>query len=483
MAVVTRRVPPTRTYAPALTRPAFANMHTGGTYQSYLNYLAKHRPGWDPAKPMVAQQVRPTPLVSGPVSYSSLLDILRPTFQTPAQLEAQANRMAGQSQAASLGMIKGDYAQAAADALARMKAVSAAGIAAAGMNASLIPYVGAGYRQGADLLSNMASGLSAGASGAVQGDVAAANAAASAVGAPQVTEGGPVGSPGIAGPAQAGVESYRGGTLPAEALQNAAGYAEAGLQGQIGAANLRATQEGIAAYNAAMHDATAARQEAVRQLALGRPQIAAQWLQQFQDNQRQGVALAMSLIGQIRASQQQGFEQGMTTKQFAETVKQHDITNQQWQTQYGETKREFNATMKQHQADSRAQAQRWAQQLTASGKAVTPRQQIAQIMSGLGQSAYNPKFQNFIATLFYTSPSLATVQPSPQNKADYNARTNAVISYLMNTYWPTISSMIKQGSPAQAQTKAAFEQQIRAWFAGMALPQLQTWKLASIKGG
>jgi hypothetical protein len=301
-----------RRYAPALTRQEFFAARPKGNYQNYLSFLQRKRPGWDISRPQAAQRVGPPK--RGPLpSYESMLRGL--SFETPAQLEARANRMAAQQSKASQQMIAQDYKLAQQEAMNRMRAFAAAGNAAASMNASLIGQVGGQYQAGADQLNAMAAGGASMMAGATAADVAAANNALGNVGAPALSIGGPVGAPGIAGDAQAGVESYRGGTLPAGAMQSAGGYAMAGQAGQISSQNLRATQEAQAAYMQAIGDANRARTAAVKELAMGRPSKAAEYLMQLQDSQRQQYALAMSMLEGRRGTTQEKFGRGVTRQE------------------------------------------------------------------------------------------------------------------------------------------------------------------------
>jgi len=339
-----------RTYSPALNRQQFLQRKPGGNYGSYLQWLTRKRPDWDPSRAYETQTV-PSPQVRGRIpTYEDLLRRVGiAQFETPAQLEARANRMAQTQLTSQRSIIADEYRQAQEDALRRMQAFSAAGNAATAMNRSLIPLVGAGYRAGADALSNMASGLGGDASGAVAGDVASVNAAQAAVGMPVVQAGGPVGAPGIAGPLQAGVEIYRGGTLPANAMRDVGGFAEAGLQGQIGAANLRSTQEAMAAYQTAMGEAQRSRSSAIKELIAGRPDNAMKFLSQLQDAQRQQIALAQGLIASRSQQGQQTWERGITQGQETraqiaqnEAIKQQQIANQQWQKEFAQKTAQAN---------------------------------------------------------------------------------------------------------------------------------------------
>jgi len=309
-----------------MTKQEFLQRRPKGSYSAYLGYLQRNRPGWKPPG-TTTQHIGPP--MRGPLpTYESLLR--RVQILSPQQMEAQANRMAKTQLGYQRSLIADEYKQAQADALRRMQAFAAAGNQAAAMNASLIGQVGSQYQAGADQLNAMAAGGSAMVAGATQADVSAANQALGNVGAPAVSIGGPVGAPGIAGDTQAGVEGYRGGTLPANAMQTSGGYAQAGMAGQISSQNLRATQEAEAAYQQAIGDAQRNRASAVKELVAGRPQIAMQFLQQLQDNQRQAIALSQGLIGASGEKQQQKFTNKLTTTKLKSDLQQQAIENQQF---------------------------------------------------------------------------------------------------------------------------------------------------------
>jgi len=309
-----------------MTRQAFKVARPKGSYDAYISYLRRNRPGWKP--PQATQRQHVGPPMRGPLpSYESMLRGL--TFESPAQLEARANRMAAQQARYSQQMIGSDYKLAQQEAMNRMRAFSAAGNQAAAMNASLIGQVGSQYQAGADQLNAMAAGGSAMMAGATQADVSAANQALGNVGAPAVSIGGPVGAPGIAGDTQAGVESYRGGTLPANAMQTEGGFAQAGMAGQISSQNLRATQEAEAAYMQAMGDANRARAAAVKELAMGRPAEASKFLLALQDSQRQQYALAMSMLEGRRGTTQEKFGRGITKREQGRADKELTLKERQ----------------------------------------------------------------------------------------------------------------------------------------------------------
>jgi hypothetical protein len=318
-----------RVYAPAMSKEDFARKRPKGSYTSYINYLQRQRgPRWDRAKPYQTQKI-PSPSRGRLPTYESMLRRL--PFDTPQQMEARANRMAQQQMMASRTLAQSDYKQQQDDAMRRMLAFQAAGRAAAGMNASLIGQVGGQYQAGADQLSAMAGGLTGMAAGATGGDVAAGNAAiANAGAAPPVTVGGPVGQAGIAGDTQAGVENYYSGTLGAQQLQNAGGYAQAGAAGQISAQNLRATQEAQAAYMSAMEQANADRAGLLKQALATRGTNAGDYLLKLQDAQRQQYALAMSMLEGRRANTEQGFQHGVTRTQLGQSQAQIDQRSKEW---------------------------------------------------------------------------------------------------------------------------------------------------------
>lgn len=329
-----------RVYAPAMSKKEFARKRPKGSYESYVNYLQRNRgPRWDRSKLYQTQKV-PSPSRGRLPTYESMLRRL--PFDTPAQMEARANRMAQQQFAASRTVAGQEYKQAQDDAMRRMLAFQAAGRAAAGMNASLIGQVGGQYQAGADQLSAMASGLTGMAAGATGGDVAAGNAAiANAGAAPPVTVGGAVGQAGIAGDTQAGVENYYTGTLGSQQLQNAGGFAQAGAAGQISAQNLRSTQEAQAAYMSAMEEANAAKAGLLKQALATRGASAGDYLLKLQDAQRQQYALAMSMLEGRRATSEQGFQHGVTRQELA---------NQQ--TQLGQSQQQINQRSKEWNASN-----------------------------------------------------------------------------------------------------------------------------------
>ena len=219
-------------------------------------------------------------------------------LETPAQIQARANQMAQQQTMYQRQLVLSDYNMQQQQAMRQMQAFSAAGRAAAAMNAGLIGQVVGQYQAGADALANMGAAGAAMMSGAGQADVGKANAALGNVGAGQVAVGGPAGSLSLAGPAQAGVEQYYGATLPGQGLVNAAGYARAGAAGEIGAQNLRATQEAQSSYMQSMYGLNQQRAQSMNQILAQQPMNAQQYLFQLQDAQRQGIALASSLMGQ-----------------------------------------------------------------------------------------------------------------------------------------------------------------------------------------
>jgi hypothetical protein len=300
---------------PTYTKEQFKLVRPKGSYDSYLKFIKTRRGITSgPAYPGRGGPGLPT--------YVSMLRGMQ--FESPAQLEARAKRMAGEQFKFGQQSLQAEYQRAQEDAMRRMQAFQAAGRAAAAMNSSLIGQVGGQYQAGADQLSQMASAGAAQMAAGTQGAVDAANAASANVGMPGVTVGGPVGAPGLAGPQQAGVESYYGGTIPAQMLGNAGGYAQAGMAGQISAQNLRATQEAQAAYMQTMGEAGTDKRYALQKLVAERGAGASDYLLKLQDSQRQQYALAMSLIEGRRNALQTGFAQGgekIARKQTATQLK------------------------------------------------------------------------------------------------------------------------------------------------------------------
>jgi hypothetical protein len=296
-----------RQYAPALSYQEFKKIKPKGRYKRYLGFLASKRPGWDMNRPLQQQSYKPPkpkPAAAGPTTYSSLLASLG-KFETPAQIEARANRMAQTQQTYQQKLIDAEYAEAQGDAQRHMEALQSAGRAAAAMNAELMGRVGKSYEGAAQGITALGGSLGAAMSGATAADVAAANRSLGAVGAPGVGVGGPAGATTIAGAEQAAVENFRGATLPAYQLGQTSAAQQFSMGNSIAAQNLRATQEANAAFIGTTREAARAKASAIKALAAGRPQAAMQFLQQLQAAQRQQVALAQGLLGAQQASTSQ----------------------------------------------------------------------------------------------------------------------------------------------------------------------------------
>jgi hypothetical protein len=295
--------------APIYTREQFALVRPKGNYDSYKRFVSTRRGLTSgPAYPGRGGPGLPT--------YMSLLQGMAP-IETPAQLEARARRMTADSIAAQRGMMLDESKRAQDDAMKRAAAMAAAGRAAASLNAGLFGQVGGEYNAAAQEMSGMATNLAGAAGTATAQDVANINTALGRVGAPGVEATGA-----MAGPGQAAVEAYRGGTLPAQNLVTQGQSAQFGLAGLVAAQNLRATQESNAGLMKATGDIETERASAMRELARGRPELAAKYLQQLQDSQRQQVALQMSLIGARRGALQKGFEQSITKQTVAQDIKE-----------------------------------------------------------------------------------------------------------------------------------------------------------------
>jgi len=311
---------------PKLTRQEFLRKkpvnpiagRSGG--QRYQAYLTAYQNKYKPVKTQAAQSPLPT--------LQSLLAQVG-QFETPAQLEARANRMANQGVKAQQAIIREEAARMRKEAQLRADSMAAAGRAAAAQNAGLFGMVGGEYNSAAAEIRGLGTNLSNQMQATTAGDVLAQNAGLSAVGAPGIAVGGPAGANTVAGAPQAGVEAYRGGELPGQMIGNQGQAATFGLAGMVSAQNLRATQEAQAGLIQATRDADSARMSALKELAAGRPAQAAQFLQQLQEAQRQQIGLASGLIQQRAAMRQAGFEQGMTKKEYQQKVKQQQFQNKQ----------------------------------------------------------------------------------------------------------------------------------------------------------
>lgn len=258
-----------------------------GRYQGYLNYIKSARDKGPPQAPP------PTPKGSPLPTYLSLLKSIH--IETPAQIEARANRLANQGILAQQKLIREEAAQMREEAMARMEAMAGAGRAAAQMNAGLFGMVGGEFNAGAQEMRGLATGGAGAIAGATGAEVASANAGLAAVGAPGVTQGGP-GHAGMAGPGQAGVEAYIGGELPGQALNTAGQAATFGLAGLVSSQNLRATQEAQASLRQSISEINSNRASAIRELAAGRTTAAAQYIAQFQAANERARQTAMTLL-------------------------------------------------------------------------------------------------------------------------------------------------------------------------------------------
>jgi hypothetical protein len=241
----------------------------GRSYENYRTFLEKYRAGKKPQGAGGGGGGRG----GGRSSSSSLETLLQ--IQTPRQIEAQANRMAAAQLKAQRDFLMAQSAQEKADALRQMQAVAAAGRQAAAMNAGLFGMVGGEYNAAANELRGLSSGLAGAVGATTEADVAARNEALATVGAPTVTVGGGIYAPSVAGATQTGVENLYSGGIPADAMGTAGEAATFGLAGLVGSQNLRATQEGTAAYVGAMRDLNSNQRLALMELASKRPELVA----------------------------------------------------------------------------------------------------------------------------------------------------------------------------------------------------------------
>jgi hypothetical protein len=300
-----------------LTKPQFlkkrpqARYGARGTadqrYQSYLNFIKSARDKPPVQAPRIVPKAPPGPKLP---TYLSLLKGIQ--IETPAQIEARANRLANQGITAQQKLIRDEAAAMRKEAMSRMEAMAAAGRAAAQMIAGLFGMVGGEYNAAAGEIRGLATGGAGEIAGMTAADVANVNQGLAAVGAPGVTQG-PPGSAGMAGPGQAGVEAYIGGELPGQALGTAGQAATFGLAGMVSAQNLRATQEAQASLRQSIHEINANRMAAMKELAAGRPQAAAQYIAQFQTANARARDTAMSLLAAQEAFKTSRQQRGLRT--------------------------------------------------------------------------------------------------------------------------------------------------------------------------
>lgn len=296
---------------PVYTKQQFLQVRPKGSYQGYLNYINRKR-GAQPAGTGA-----PRPTGAGTPTYESLLRGMTTQIETPAQLEARAKRMAEADLASQTSIVRADSEAASKKAYERALALSAAGRAAAGMNAGIFNAVGGEYNAGAQEMNRL---------GQMTGGMAAETAAQMAVENQRLAN---VGQQGVeaagvmAGPGQAAVEGYRGGTLAAQNFTTQGEAATFGLAGMVNAGNLRATQEANAAYNARESEIQEARSKATAEIARGRPEAAQKYLLQLQDAQRQQIALAMSLIEARNSRGDQLLTNKITRAQETRDVETH----------------------------------------------------------------------------------------------------------------------------------------------------------------
>jgi hypothetical protein len=286
------KIPPRLTYAQFIKKRAVNPVRgrtTKDRYQSYLNaYTTQHGGPHGPTA-----HGRPNQPFAGP-SYESLLRGV--TIETPAQLEARANRMANQGVKAQQAIIREEAKRLRDEAMSRMEAQAAAGRAAAAQNAGLFGMVGGEYNAGAREIAGLGTNLSNQMVNTTEGALLAQNAGLSNIGAPDIAVGGPAGANTVAGAPQGAVSAYQFGNLPAEAITSAGAASQFGLAGMVSAQNLRATQEAGAGMRDSIREANSARASAMRELAAGRPAQAAQFLQALTEANANARDQAMALL-------------------------------------------------------------------------------------------------------------------------------------------------------------------------------------------
>jgi len=452
--------PPTK-----LSKQQFLARRPGGVYQNYLNAYKRQHPALDKPRP---------------VTYGGLLAGLQQSFETPAQIEARANRMARQQTATSAADIRAEAKLMRDEAQNRALSMAAAGRAAAAQNAGLFGMVGGEYNAAAREIANLGTNLSNQAVATTEGDVLAQNAGLAAVGAPPVAVGGPAGSNTIAGPTQGAVSAYQFGKLPAEAITTAGEASQFGLAGMVSAQNLRATQEAQAAFQGAVREADTARTAALKELQRGRPGLAAQFLMQLQDAQRQQISLAMTLLNSQTGMRQGEAELGLSRQELAAQQAAQRRAEAQAQREYAESVRQFNVqqTEEVRQFNKTLAAQK-AEARRSAGGGTTGAQAQAEFFANLANNADANYINQVPASVYYKAGNGVPSKP-PKGK-DHTARVNAVANYYLRSYWPAIEQNVPQ--KLRPQRKAEFVQRIKAWFLSSPLPTLEEWKFANLKGG
>lgn len=281
-------------YVHPLSRPVVpsGNLPSSNPFQPW-SWAGSHPWG----RPLPPKPPKPIKTVAPPVdSLTKILQQLYGSIETPAQQEARAQREAQQWYDLQKQALQEDYDRQAARAQAMAAAQQAAGMAAAGMSGDLFAAVGGEYNRAAREIQGLSSGLTAGAAAATSADQAKANEALARV-SPlgQITEGGPSG---IAGPGQATVEDYRGGTLPGQLLTSAGQAETFGLAGMAAAQNLAATQNAQAQLMTSMRDINDNEAKAVAELAAGRADRAHQYLLDAQDARVKAISLIQGITAQ-----------------------------------------------------------------------------------------------------------------------------------------------------------------------------------------
>jgi len=245
------------------------------------------------------------------------------SIETPAQAEARVKREVDEWTAAQQKLIGDAAIRQRQDALAAMQAMDQAGAAAAAMSKGLIGAVGGEYNAAAGEISGLAGGLTKSFNKGTAADVKAANAALGNVSAPALTQGGLTG---YGGGLQAGVENYRGGTIPSQLLTTAGDAATFGLAGETAAQNLKVTQEAQAAYQSLIHDINNSEMNAMTALAQGEMDKAHDWLQEANDSRTKAITLASGLY----TARQGLLSTKPITQKVGNTMLQYDPRTGQW---------------------------------------------------------------------------------------------------------------------------------------------------------
>lgn len=177
------------------------------------------------------------------------------------QIEARVRRLADENFTRQQGLLDAQAERLRKDAEGRRIALQNAYATAAQMNANLGSNVQGGWNEAARTIQGLANTGTGAVAEGLQGDLATQEQALSRVGA---------GGTGFDARSQAGVEAYRGGTLPGEYFARQGGAGNQWMNQNAQALNLRGLQEGIATEQEDIAKSRADYDEQLAKLQTGR---------------------------------------------------------------------------------------------------------------------------------------------------------------------------------------------------------------------